>query len=125
MASINQTPKSANDNFELVIISYSKPQVIQSEALLKSLDLLSKLEYQASEESQTFVLTKCGYCLNIYPTVEGRDYCCKVCNETLCLKHRDLLNHHCEKISPSFEKYLMAKNTFKTKLREIKMKGHS
>lgn len=52
MASLYLTPKSANILPQIIVSSCEKPQIIQSQTLFKSIEILSKLEYQGSTKSK-------------------------------------------------------------------------
>ena len=100
-----------------------KPEIIESEALKKSIEILSKYDYVLTNDEQKIEEKICFYCKNKFPALIGKNYNCQSCDKTFCVKHRDILNHHCIKLNPNLEKYLNAKNIFKEKMRMLKMKG--
>lgn len=67
------------------------------------------------------VLSSCYFCKLLMPA--SRESHCKLCNECFCARHKNELNHSCEKLSKDTAKYLDAKNQFKLKLREAKSKA--
>lgn len=101
------------------------PKIISSENLLKSISLLSQLECKATQEKRCHLRNQCIHCKDFFFTIESKDCSCKACNEIFCFKHRELTQHQCDKVLPSYEKYLLAKNIIKNKLKEIKSKGHA
>ena len=126
MSSVSQ--EQVNNEINEIITKNSRPQpiLIQTEAFKKSIDIISKFEYSIllNEINNSYSYQKCEFCKNSFPIFEGRDYSCKNCKLIFCFKHRDLLNHHCEKINPSYHKYLLAKNLIKNKMKLIKSQGH-
>ena len=125
---MSSVSEQVNIEINEIITKNSRPQpiLIQTEAFKKSIDIISKFEYSIllNEINNSYSYQKCEFCKNSFPILEGRDYSCKNCKFIFCLKHRDLLNHHCEKINPSYHKYLLAKNLIKNKMRLIKSQGH-
>ena len=115
-----------NNEIEKINRKRKCPIIIESENLKKSIELISKFEYVMNDKlnNNNYSHKLCEYCKNYFPVIENRNYNCKGCGEIFCIKHRDLLNHHCSTLTPSFEKYLMAKNILKSRLRMIKNKGH-
>ena len=124
-------------NIEIIIneneieekIKYSRkrkcPIIIESENLKKSLELISKFEYILKDKiNNNYSHKLCEYCKNYFPIIEGRNYNCKQCGEIFCIKHRELLNHHCSTLTPNYEKYLLAKSILKNKMKMIKNKAH-
>ena len=107
---------------EIVPRPHPDSLIIRSEALKKSIELISKFDYVIKDGDHKFTHNICNFCKNFFPTIQGKDYSCKSCGETYCAKHRQMLNHHCEKLTPAFEKYLLSKNLFKTKLKAMKNK---
>ena len=101
-----------------------KPEIIVSEALQKSIEIISKYDYKFTTDEQVIEYKMCFFCKNKFPTIQGKTYSCHDCGETFCVKHRNILNHHCQKLNPNLEKYLAAKNLFKERMRMLKMKGH-
>ena len=55
----------------------------------------------------------CFFCKKKFPTIQGNNYSCHNCGEAFCVKHRNILAHHCQKLNPKLEKYLAAKKMFK------------
>ena len=100
-----------------------KPEIIVSEALKKSILILSKYDYKFPSSDQIIIYKECSYCKNQFPTVEGKKILCDSCGECFCVKHRQVLEHHCNKIDPNKEKILKAKNIFKERMRLLKLKG--
>lgn len=125
---MSSVSEQVNIEINEIITKNSRPQpiLIQTEAFKKSIDIISKFEYSIllNEINNSYSYQKCEFCKNSFPILEGRDYSCKNCKLIFCFKHRDLLNHHCEKINPSYHKYLLAKNLIKNKMRLIKSQGH-
>ena len=125
---MSSVSEQVNIEINEIITKNSRPQpiLIQTEAFKKSIDIISKFEYSIllNEINNSYSYQKCEFCKNSFPILERRDYSCKNCKLIFCLKHRDLLNHHCEKINPSYHKYLLAKNLIKNKMRLIKSQGH-
>ena len=100
------------------------PEKINSKSFEESIEIISKFDYIIKENHENYYHQLCEFCKNYFPIIEGKDYTCKHCNETFCLIHRESINHKCEKLTPAFEKYLLAKNILKNKMRMIKSKGH-
>ena len=125
---MSSVSEQVNIEINEIITKNSRPQpiLIQTEAFKKSIDIISKFEYSIllNEINNSYSYQKCEFCKNSFPILEGRDYSCKNCKLIFCFKHRDLLNHHCEKINPSYHKYLLAKNLIKNKMKLIKSQGH-
>jgi hypothetical protein len=103
-----------------------QPEIINSETLKKSIAILEQFEINQilSPTQVQFVHQLCQMCKCYFPTMKNKDNACKSCKEILCMKHRQPLNHHCSKLTPQYEKYLMAKNMFKTRAKAIKNKGY-
>ena len=125
---MSSVSEQVNIEINEIITKNSRPQpiLIQTAAFKKSIDIISKFEYSIllNEINNSYSYQKCEFCKNSFSILEGRDYSCKNCKLIFCFKHRDLLNHHCEKINPSYHKYLLAKNLIKNKMRLIKSQGH-
>ena len=100
-----------------------KPEIITSEALQKSIEILSKYDYKFPSNEQSIIFKECNYCKNQFPTIEGKNVLCQSCGECFCVNHRKVLDHHCNKIDSNKEKILFAKNLFKEKMRLLKLKG--
>lgn len=100
------------------------PKIISSDNLLKSIALLSELEYKTTEVKKSHIRNQCTHCKDFFFTPERKDSSCKACNEIFCLKHRELSQHQCDKVLPSYEKYLLAKSIIKNRLKEVKNKGY-
>ena len=100
-----------------------KPEIIVSEALQKSIEIIAKFDYKITDEKLIEYKT-CYFCKNQFPTVQGKVCTCQNCAQTFCVKHRNMLNNHCQKLDPNLEKYFAAKSLFKEKMRMLKMKGH-
>lgn len=101
-----------------------RPEIIDSDALKQSIEIISKYDYTLTNDKKIIEYKNCFLCKNKFPTIESKNCSCESCGETFCIKHRNILNHHCIKLNPNLEKYLMAKNIFKDKMRMLKMKGH-
>ncbi len=101
-----------------------KPEIITSEALKKSIEIISKYDYKFTTEEHIIEYNTCFSCQNNFPTIKGKEYSCQKCDETFCVKHRDVLNHHCRKLDPNLERILAAKSLFKERMRMLKMRGH-
>ena len=101
-----------------------KPEIIISEALQKSIEIISKYDYRFTTGEQVIEYKTCFSCKNNFPTIQGNTYSCQKCGEIFCVKHRNVLDHHCKKLDPNLERILAAKNLFKEKMRMLKMKGH-
>ena len=116
---------SEEETINNIIINHRPtPEIIKSKKFEKSIEIISQFDYIINENNEQFSHKLCEFCKNYFPIIEGKDYSCKQCNETFCLIHRESLNHKCEKLTPAFEKYLMAKNILKNRMRMIKSKGH-
>ena len=100
-----------------------KPEIITSEALQKSIEIISKYDYEFPTNDQLIIYKECNFCKNKFPTIENKDVKCQTCGECFCVNHRKEINHHCNKIDPNKEKILMAKNLFKERMRMLKLKG--
>ena len=100
-----------------------KPEIITSEALQKSIEIISKYDYKFPTNDQLIIYKECIFCKNKFPTIENKDVKCQTCGECFCVNHRKEINHHCNKIDPNKEKILMAKNLFKERMRMLKLKG--
>lgn len=96
--------------------------IVHTEALKKSIELISKFEYIIHDGDKHYSQSICNFCKNFFPTLQGKDYTCKSCGETFCVKHRQMLNHQCKKMTPAFEKYLQSKNLLRSKLKAAKNK---
>ena len=101
-----------------------KPEIIVSEALQKSIEIIAKFDYKITTDENLIEYKICFFCKNQFPTIQGKIYSCQNCLQTFCVKHRNILNHRCQKLDPNLEKYLAAKSLFKEKMRMLKMKGH-
>ena len=101
-----------------------KPEIIESESFKKSIEIISKYDYKFTTNEHINEYKICFFCKNQFPTIQGNSYSCNNCGKTFCVKHRNVLDHHCQKINPNLEKYLAAKNIFREKIRMLKMKGH-
>ena len=101
-----------------------KPEIIVSEALQKSIEIISKYDYKFTNDQNMIEYKICYFCKNQFPTIQGKAYTCQNCSEIFCVKHRNILNHGCKKLDPNLEKYLAAKSLFREKMRMRKMKGH-
>ncbi len=62
----------------------------------------------------------CNFCQKL--VAFNKDNECKLCSKFFCLKHKAEINHKCEKLSKDTERYLNAKNQFKSRLRDVKNK---
>ena len=106
-------------------ISRPQPEIIHSETLKKSIAVLEQFELNQIFPAQVqFIHQLCQVCKSYFPTMKNKDNACKSCREILCVKHRQPLNHHCSKLTPQYEKYLLAKNMFKTRAKAIRNKGY-
>ena len=75
--------------------------IVHTEALKKSIELISKFEYIIHDGDKHYSQSICNFCKNFFPTLQGKDYTCKSCGETFCVKHRQMLNHQCKKMTPA------------------------
>ena len=100
-----------------------KPEIITSEALQKSIEIISKYDYKFPSNDQLIIYKEKKKKKNKFPTIENKDVKCQTCGECFCVNHRKEINHHCNKIDPNKEKILMAKNLFKERMRMLKLKG--
>ena len=103
--------KSVEPNKEEQIISKAlslkqrpKPEIIVSEALQKSIEIISKYDYRFTTDEHIIEYKTCFYCKNNFPTIQGKNYSCQNCGQAFCVKHRNILNHHCQKLDPNLEK---------------------
>ena len=101
-----------------------KPEIIVSEALQKSIEIIARYDYKFTTDEQIIEYKTCFFCKNKFPTIQDKTYSCQDCGETFCVKHRNILNHHCQKLNPNMGKYLAAKSLFKERMKMLKMKGH-
>jgi hypothetical protein len=101
-----------------------KPEIIVSEALQKSIEIIAKYDYRLTTNEHEIEYKNCFFCKNKFPTIQGKNISCNNCGEIFCVQHRNLLNHHCRKLDPNMEKILAAKSLFKERMRMLKMKGH-
>ena len=106
-----------------VIKERPKPEIIVSESLEKSIQIISKFDYKFTNENHKIEYKTCFFCKNQFPTIKGRNYNCQNCEKIFCVKHRNILNHQCEKINPNLQRYLAAKNLIKEKKRIKRMMG--
>ncbi len=100
-----------------------KPEIITSESLQKSIEIISKYDYNFPSNDQIILYKECSYCKNQFPTIEGKKIHCENCGNCFCVQHRNVLNHHCQKIDSHKEKILFAKNLIKERMRLLKLKG--
>ena len=100
-----------------------KPEIITSEALQKSIAIISKYDYKFPSNDQIIIFKQCNFCKNNFPTIENKVVTCQTCGECFCVNHRKEINHHCNKIDSNKEKILFAKNLFKERMRLLKLKG--
>ena len=98
-----------------------EPEIIKSESLQKSIEIISKYDFKFTTDEHIIEYKKCFFCKNHFPTIQGNNYSCHDCGETFCVKHRNILDHHCQKLNPKLEKYLAAKRMFREKLRKLKL----
>ncbi len=101
-----------------------KPEIIVSEALEKSIEIISRFDYKLTTEEHIIEYKTCFFCKNQFPTVQGKNHKCHTCDETFCVKHRNILNHSCKNINPNLKRYLAAKNLIKEKKRMRKLLGN-
>ena len=101
-----------------------RPEIIVSEALQKSIEIIAKYDYKLATDENIIEYKNCFFCKNKFPTIQGKNISCNNCGEIFCVQHRNLLNHHCRKLDPNKEKILAAKNLFRERMRMLKMKGH-
>ena len=118
----NQEEIDINKN--IVLKQRPKPEIIISEALQKSIEIISKYDYRFATDEIYLEYKICYFCKNTFPTIQGKVYTCQNCSEIFCVKHRDLLNHNCKKLDPNLEKYLAAKSLIREKMRMRKLKEH-
>ena len=110
-------------NNNIMLKQRPKPEIIVSEALRKSIEIISKFDYKLNTDENSIEYKVCYFCKNKFPTIQGKIYSCQNCSEIFCVKHRNVLNHSCKKLNPNLEKYLATKNLIREKMRMIKMKG--
>lgn len=119
---------------EFVILKYrkeyedSKLNQIQDPAIITPLERSRQLLFGISNhnklnnpdinQNQNLELNSCTVCQRIVASKNGNE--CTMCCKFFCLKHRQEINHNCEKLPKEKEMYLLAKNKFRNKLREIK-----
>ena len=101
-----------------------KPEIIESEAFQKSIEIISKYDYKLPSSDQVIIYKLCSFCKNEFPTIEGKKVLCDNCGECFCVSHRNVINHYCKKIDSNKGKILAAKNIFKERMRLLKLKGH-
>ena len=111
-------------NKNIMLKQRPKPEIIVSEALQKSIEIISKFDYKFTTDEHIIEYKNCFSCKNDFPTIQGKNYFCQYCEEILCVKHRNILKHHCKKIDPNLRKYLAAKKLIKEKIRLRKLKGN-
>ena len=111
-------------NKSMTLKQRPKPEIIVSEALQKSIEIIAKYDYKFTNDQNKIEYKTCFFCKNQFPTIQGKIYTCQNCSEIFCVKHRNILNHSCKKLDPNLEKYLAAKSLFREKMRMRKMKGH-
>ena len=123
--------KSVEPNKEEQIINKTlslkqrpKPEIIVSEALQKSIEIISKYDYRFTTDEHIIEYKTCFFCKNNFPTIQGKNYSCQNCGQTFCVKHRNILDHHCQKLDRNLEKILAAKSLFKDRMRMFKMRSH-
>ena len=123
---LNKTIGPSNDDISFNKIISTKqrpmPEIIISEALKKSIEIISQYEYEiAANDKIEYKI--CSLCNNKFPTIQENKYSCEKCEKVFCIKHRNILEHHCNKLDPNKAKYLAAKNLINEKLRMRKIKG--
>ena len=111
-------------NEKILIIERPKPEIIISEALEKSIEIISKFDYKFTTDEHVIEYKICNCCKNEFPTIQGKNYKCHSCDESFCAKHRNILNHQCQNINPNLKRYLAAKKLVKDKIRMRKLKGN-
>ena len=121
--SIKPALEEARDN-NILIKRRPKPEIIISDALQKSIEIISKFDYKFTTEENVIEYKTCFCCKNGFPTILGKNYYCQICEEILCVKHRNILSHNCKKLDPNLKKYLAAKKLIKEKMRMRKLKGN-
>lgn len=102
--------------------SKSNPQVLVSEQLNKSLELLSKLEYKIKNEKESYLEKSCEFCQIVFLIKEETPFTCKNCRLVLCRKHRINKNHNCMMKTTAIERYLQSKKVMSCKLKANKYK---
>lgn len=111
-----------NESFNFPIRKYRPEiQIINSDSLKKSLEILSKFDYTLQLNNTTTKNEVCQFCQNLFP-VSNNQINCELCSKNFCAKHRQPLNHNCTNLNPNHGKYLMAKNLFRERLKEMKYK---
>lgn len=98
-----------------------QPEIINSESLIKSLEILAKFDYNM-RENITFQKEICSFCNKEFPYQKETVCICESCKKIFCFKHRQQVNHQCSKLNPTQEKYLMNKNYFREKMKQMKFK---
>ena len=101
-----------------------RPEVIVSEALQKSIEIIAKYDYKLANDNQLIEYKKCFFCNKEFPTIPGKIISCKNCGENFCVQHRNILNHSCRKLDPNTRKILAAQKLVKERMRKMKMKGY-
>ena len=122
--SIEPIEEEKSINKIMTIKTRALPEIIVSESLQKSIEIIAKYDYKYTTDETIIEYKKCYFCKNQFPTIPGKEYSCQKCGEIFCVSHRNVLKHQCQKLDANLEKYLAAKNLFKEKMRMIKMKGH-
>ena len=68
------------------------PEKINSKSFEESIEIISKFDYIIKENNENYSHKLCEFCKNYFPIIEGKKYCCNLCNETFCLIHREKIN---------------------------------
>ena len=121
--SIEPLDEESTINQKMTLKQRPKPEIITSEALQKSIEILSKYDYKFPSNEQEILFRECNFCKSQFPTIEGKKITCERCGVCFCVNHRKVLDHHCNKIDANKEKILNAKNIFKERMRLLKLKG--
>ena len=119
-----ETIKEEAINEKNFIRERPKPEIIISEALVKSIEIISKFDYKFTSDEHVIEYKVCFYCKNEFPTIKGKNCKCHNCEEIFCVKHRNILNHQCQNINPNLKRYLAAKKLIKDKKRMRKLLGN-
>lgn len=102
--------------------SKPEPQIITSEALTKSINLLSKFEYECKQIKETYFEKTCDFCHRLFLIKENKAFTCRSCGLVLCCNHRINKEHNCLKKPTAVERYIQAKKILSCKLKANKYK---
>ena len=121
---ITYIKQELNDSFFNTHSKYCQPSdIIATPAFLQSLEILAKYDYNSQIQNIHFYNKKCEFCHSFFPASDTSKGQCSLCSNDYCIKHRQPLNHNCTRLSSDDEKYLLAKQIFREKLKLMKYKG--